>query len=49
MQRMIDEPAQLRAFRAASAAAGHGVWDWSRFQPRLLVALAAALPGAGAP
>lgn len=43
MQRMIDAPAALREFKRRSADAGAQVWDWARFQPRLVDALAGAL------
>lgn len=43
MQRMIDNPADLRECKRLSADAGARVWDWSHFQPRLLEALGAAL------
>ncbi|CAN5213617.1 hypothetical protein BH11PSE14_BH11PSE14_02740 [soil metagenome] len=43
MQGMIDSPSALQEFKRLAADAGSGVWDWPRFQPRLLHALASAL------
>lgn len=43
MQRLLDDPGQLRACRVAAAEAGRTVWDWSRHEPVLLGALARAL------
>ena len=42
MQRMIDAPDQLRAFKQQAASAGRHVWDWPRHEPRLLATLLSA-------